>query len=311
MENGDRNGKKFRSPTPGSEIWSRVPKRSDRREREEDRNEEDGESDETGGPEATQVRSKSADGVRLRVLGGALLEMNGNPVTGRAARPYNLALLTYLAASPGRTASRDKLVACFWPRKKTSRARHRLSVALHVLRQELGEDAVVPTGDSLTLSRDRIWTDLGEFRRAVREGRLEEAVDLHSGPLLDGFHLSGARAFEGWVEDERLSTKSLYRSALNTLIRESEEAEQPRRAIRWYEELVSTEPFCARVTMAFMRTLAGVGQVERAIARARAYATLVEAKLGIPPDPEVMALARDLVEEREPGSLRPRLWGAG
>ena len=289
-----------RSPTPGSEIWRRVQKRADdsprHLEAQEEGEEED--PDEARGNAAMPSRSVEAQRFRLRILGGAFLERCNRPVSGRAARPYNLALLAYLAASPGRTVSRDKVIACFWPDRNTSRARHRLSVALHVLRRELGTDAVASTGDSLTLDPDRVWTDLDAFRTAVHDGRLEEAVTLHPGPLLDGFHLSGSRAFERWAEDERRSTERMYRSVLRTLIRESEDAHDIRDAIRWYEELVSSEPLCARVTMGFMKTLARGGDVERAVARARAYATLVEAKLEIRPDPDVMALARSLVEQR-------------
>ena len=299
-----------RSPTPGSEIWRRVKKRADGSSRDLESREEGEDDDPEDGRAAKSSASLSGDErrIRLRILGGAFLERDGRPETGRAARPYNLALLAYLAASPGRTASRDKVIACLWPDQNTSRARHRLSVALHVLRRELGAETIVSTGDSLTLDRDRVWVDLGAFRRAVHGGRLEEAVDLHPGPLLDGFYLSGARTFERWAEDERRSTERMYRSVLKTLVRESEEADRVRDAIRWYEELVSFEPLCARITMAFMKALARGGHVERAITRARAYATLVEAKLEIPPDPEVMALARDLVKVRQSESSESNRW---
>lgn len=304
MKNGKQNGNESRPPTPGSEIWRRVPKRSDRATP-QDEGPEDHDADRAdtnGGRLVGHGTGPNAE-MRLRTLGAVFLEQNGTPVNGRAARPYNLALLAYLAACPGRSASRDKVIACFWPDRSTSRSRHRLSVALHVLRTELGRNALISNGDLLTLSRDRIWTDVEAFREAVHEGQLEEAVALYSGPFLDGFHLSGARAFEGWVEEVRQATERLYRSALKTLIRESEEAQELRTAIRWYEDLVAAQPFCARVTMAFMKVLARSGHVERAVARARAYATLVEARLGIPPDPDVLALARDLVAERQPESF--------
>lgn len=309
-----RNGREVhaRPPTPGSEIWRRVLEGSDRLPRYGEHGGKGIRDDGGGGERGSTDPSGSAKRFRLRTLGGALLEKDGEPFTGRAARPYNLALLTLLAASPGRTASRDKLIACLWPTRNTSRARHRLSVALHVLRleQELGPEAIVPSGDSLTLSRSHVWTDLGAFREAVREGRLEEAVALRAGPLLDGFYVSGAREFERWVEEERRSVEQLYRSALRTLIREAEDARRFHEAIRWYDELMASEPFCARVTMAFMQILAKVGHVERAIARARAYATLVEAKLGIPPDPDVMALARELVGEHRSEPFNPNLRGS-
>ena len=45
--------------------------------------------------------------------------------------------------------------------------------------------------------------DVAEFKRALRDGDLERAASLYSGPLLDGFHLDGSGEFERWVNDER------------------------------------------------------------------------------------------------------------
>ncbi len=76
--------------------------------------------------------------IRLRLLGGASLEQDGTVVRGRAAQNHHLALLAVLAAAPGRTAGRERLIGLLWGDLETRKARHRLSVVLHVVRRQLG-----------------------------------------------------------------------------------------------------------------------------------------------------------------------------
>jgi len=120
--------------------------------------------------------------IHLRVLGGAVLQVDGDPATGRAAQPYHLAVLAILAAAPARTVSRDKLVGLLWAESGGSKARHRLSVALHVLRKELGADAIISSGDALALNPEVVWTDVDAFsssaaQRSSNAGWIQSGID--------------------------------------------------------------------------------------------------------------------------------------
>ena len=234
--------------------------------------------------------------VQMRVLGGAVVLAEDGQVTGRAAQRHHLALLAFLAASPGGSATRDRLIAHLWPESETVRARHRLSVALHVLRVGLGEGSLVTSGDTVALNRERVRSDVAAYSDAVREGRLEEAVALYSGAFLEGFHLSGSPEFEAWMEGERERLAGLYRSALERLIAEEEASGRLGAAADWWRRLAAHDPFSAPVAAGLMRALARTGDLEGALRHARAYGALVESELGIPPDPGVEALAAEIVQ---------------
>jgi DNA-binding SARP family transcriptional activator len=45
--------------------------------------------------------------------------------------------------------------------------------------------------------------DALQFRAAIDDGRLREALDRYQGELLPGFFVSGVGAFEDWLETER------------------------------------------------------------------------------------------------------------
>src|SRR5262245_30553664 len=137
---------------------------------------------------------------RLLTFGGLALESRDGSPPPRI-RPQRLAILAVLAASD-RGVSRERMFGLFWPAADEAHARHSLRQALYALRQEL-KDEVVVTGSVLTLDRDRMSSDVDEFRTALEASNHEAAATLASGPFLDGFFLPGAEGFERWVEEER------------------------------------------------------------------------------------------------------------
>ena len=169
--------------------------------------------------------------IQLTVLGGVALHRGGELVDGRPAQRHHVAILAVLAASPGGHASREKLIGLLWPEHDSAKARHRLSVALHVLRQGLGEECLSTSGDTVALDLSCVASDVVDFLNAVQEGKLEEAVGHYGGPFLDGFYLKDAVEFEPWVDGERSRLEGLYRSALERLAEEAEQAGNLRRAV--------------------------------------------------------------------------------
>jgi DNA-binding SARP family transcriptional activator len=139
----------------------------------------------------------------LRLLGNTAIEESNGPVTGRAAQGRRLALLAILELARGRAISRDRLVALLWPEASPERARPQLSDALYVVRNALGEDAIRSIGDGLSLNPDTVTSDVALFEQMLAEGRLEEAVGLYRGPLLEGFHISDSAEFEHWLDGWR------------------------------------------------------------------------------------------------------------
>jgi len=89
----------------------------------------------------------------------------------RAVQQRRLALLALIAASPGQSISRDRLLGLLWPERDEHSARHLLADSLYVLRRTLGDDAIVASGESLRLSPDLVWSDVVEFRTALADER--------------------------------------------------------------------------------------------------------------------------------------------
>lgn len=235
--------------------------------------------------------------VQLSVLGAVALRRDGEIVAGRPAQRHHVAILAYLAASSGGHASREKLIGLLWPEHDSSKARHRLSVALHVLRQGLGVECLETSGDTVTLNRSAVCADVCAFVEALDEGRLQEAVRHYGGPFLDGFYLPDALEFEPWMEGERQRLEGLYRSALERLAEEAEQRGDLRAAAEWWRRLAAQDRYSSSVTMRLMRALAAIGDVAAAVRQARTYATLVEGELEVPADPEVLELAEELVKQ--------------
>jgi DNA-binding SARP family transcriptional activator/TolB-like protein len=230
----------------------------------------------------------------LRILGGASIVGPDGPLGGRVAQRRHLALLSVLALAHQEGISRDKLIALFWPEAGTERARQYLSISVYVIRQALGQDAILSAGDDLRLNGERLRVDVVDFRSAVQRREIEVATDLYRGPLLDGFHLSDAPDFERWLESERQELEHEFRTALESAAAETSAAGDAQRAVELWRRLASLDPLNTRVALGVMRALAAVGDRTRALQHARVHAALLREELGADPDPEIEALSERL-----------------
>lgn len=223
----------------------------------------------------------------LRVFGGAVLLGPEGPVQGRAAHRRRLALLAILAASPGRTIGRERILGYLWPDQPADAGRHQLSEALYVLRKAVGEGAFVTAGDEVGLNPDVIGTDVAAFRCAIAEGRFRDAVEVYPGPFLDGFYVSDAPDFERWVEEERSFLADAYGSALEALAEGCEREGDHAGAAGWWRRRAAHDPYSSRVALRLMNALAAAGERAGALKHAAAHGAFLREELGVDPDPEV------------------------
>jgi len=236
------------------------------------------------------------------LLGGASLANDSAvAVTGRPAQKHCLALLVLLAVERA-AVSRDKLIACLWPACDAPKARHRLSVALHMIRHSLGDDVLVVAADGLCLAHQRWQVDVWQFDDCIAAGDLNGALHCYGGPLLDGHFLSESLQFERWLDARRDRLARRHAVVLQSLAVEAEARDEWTTAASYREALVATDPCSAAYTIALMRTLHACGQAVGAIRCSRAYAVQVRADYGVEPDSSVMAFAESLA--REPATCR-------
>jgi len=238
---------------------------------------------------------------RLILFGGMDLQGLTGSLSGRIVQRRQLALLALLACAAARPLSREKAVGYLWSESPADRARARLSDTLYVIRQELGEDAVLPAGDGIRLNPDVVWSDVAAFEEALGAGRFREAVELYGGPFLDGRHLNGGIEFERWVESERRRFTERYREALEALAEEAEGEGRWADASGWWKRRAAEEPTNSRVAMRLMKALAGAGNVAGALEHAGTHERILEKELGIPLPAPVGALAEELAEGGEEG----------
>jgi len=241
--------------------------------------------------------------VHLRIFGGASLEGPAGPLGGRAAQRHRLGLLALLALHPRIT--REKVIAYLWPSASEARGRRLLSDSIYRIHQGLNIEAVVATGEDLRLDATALTCDVVEFRTAVKAGDFERAVELYSGPFLDGFFLPDADEFERWSAGIRDELAAEHARALEALARAAEGAGDATTAARWWGRRAAVDPLSSRVALCLMESLARAGERGAAIQHGRTHEQLLQEELGAAPDPEVVALLQRL--QRDPDPTAPAL----
>lgn len=91
--------------------------------------------------------------IRLFTLGGLACTRDGAELDWLGSQWMRAALLVHLTLE--RSATRDALVALFWPEAGTDTARRRLSQTVFALRKALGEDAIESHGRELRAGAGR------------------------------------------------------------------------------------------------------------------------------------------------------------
>jgi DNA-binding SARP family transcriptional activator len=234
---------------------------------------------------------------------GPVLKLLGNPslagedgahLSGRAAHRHRLALLALLALSPGHRVSRDKLMGLLWPERASGEARNLLKVSAYVIRQALGEAALLSDGDSMRLNTAVLRVDVVDFKAALDRGDHEGAVALYDGPLLNGFFLSGAPEFDQEMDRERERLAGACAGALESLAQDAEADGDFRAAAEWWKVRAAHDPYDSRVAVSLMRAMAAVGNRAGALQHAAVHARLLQDELELEPAAEVIALTEEL-----------------
>ena len=236
---------------------------------------------------------------RLRLLGGFALEGPSGAATDQLAQRRGEAVLAVLAVCGGLGCTRERLIALLWSESDEAHARHNLRDALHAARRALGLDTVRTLGDTLRLDPTAVTSDVMEFAEALTAGRLDEAVASYRGPLLDGFHVSGAPQFERWVDDERAR---LLRECLEAIKRLAKKAEHEGRwdgAAEWWARAAELDRYNTRFVVRRIVALARGGDRANAINEGEAHCDLLKSDLELDPDPQRQARARELLHARD------------
>ena len=216
-------------------------------------------------PEPTH--SPEPPALELIILGPPAVRVAAADPPADVAWRKNLALLVYLALSPGRTCSRAQITGLLWPETSEQRARHSLNEALRRLRAGLGAARLQTTGagENLTLAGNGLLVDALEFDRlAAADGT--KALQIVRGDFLEGFSLDDSNPFETWLHERR----EHYRArATQLLIQAGEEelnASRPGEAVEYARRALRALPFTETAANLLMRGLTLAGDSSGALA---------------------------------------------
>jgi len=236
--------------------------------------------------------------ITLQTLGPVEIRVDDSEPPRELLWRKNLALLLYLARSPGHRRSREHLVGLLWGDKPDSTARHSLNEALRVLRRTGDQDLLDSVGDQVVLEEAAVSLDTDELERLVAQQRWADAVELVRGTWMEGFAVPDCSTFEDWVAAERLHWASVATSAMqaygSTLLARGDESgtqDVARRAL-------ALDPFSDGAIRLLMEAAALRGERASALSLYDDFTRRLETELGIEPEPDTAALAGRVQQER-------------
>ncbi|HUR92373.1 MAG TPA: AAA family ATPase [Gemmatimonadaceae bacterium] len=186
------------------------------------------------------------------------------------------AVLAYLAIM-GPTP-RDRVVTLLWSDSDELRARNAFRQTLHRLKAIAGGSLVADVKDSLSLSSD-LQVDAEIFRIAAKEGRWREATELYTGEFLQGL-VTGAQAFDEWVEVERRRLEAAYTGALDRAATDAADGGDWNTALAYARRLTATDPLNVAGCEREVRLLIRAGMRDQATLIADLHADVISREVG-------------------------------
>ncbi|HEY7392872.1 MAG TPA: AAA family ATPase [Bryobacteraceae bacterium] len=219
-------------------------------------------------------------GVRIELLGGFRLTLNGQPAAGVLSSRLQ-SLIAYLALHSGTAVSRQQLSFLFWADSEESQARTNLRQLLHHLRSVLPDIDQYLKTDHQTLCwqpADGCTTDVVAFEEAATRGDLQTAMRLYRGDLLPAF-------YDDWIESERERLKHLYESVLDRLVADAEQRLDLRTAIRVAETRLARDTLREDSYQTLMRLHVLTGDRAGALRIYQQCADVLRRELDVEPGP--------------------------
>jgi predicted ATPase/DNA-binding SARP family transcriptional activator len=256
----------------------------------------------------------------IRLLGPVQVSLDGQPVTRFETRKGR-ALLAYLAVEGDRPHRRAALAEMLWPGRPEGAARANLRHTLAKLRTAIGDRQAIPpflltTPDTIQFNQaSDAWVDVVAFSTLLQDRqdprpasgrqtieRLEGAVKLYRGTLLEDLSVPDSAAFEEWLllKRERFGRQAL--DALRLLAVRHEQIGEYEQALEHAWRQVELEPWQEEAQRRVMRLLAIAGCRDAALAQYKACRRVLADELAIEPEEETIALYQRI---RDRTKLRP------
>jgi DNA-binding SARP family transcriptional activator/predicted ATPase/Tfp pilus assembly protein PilF len=220
----------------------------------------------------------------VRLFGSPEVELRGKTACLSAERRFQLLAVLALRRGP---VPRDWLAGLFWPDRDNATARRNLR-KLAFDAQEL-DWATGVDGNRSTLAW-RVPTDVDAFDGALAAGRLEEALKLYRGPLLDGLDDPRNDAFEEFLRHERARRAEQWHSA--ALVQLGELAGDPQAVQKLATAMLEADPLDEDAIAALLNAYQALDRAPDALRTYRSFKERLANALGIEPSARLRELAR-------------------
>jgi predicted ATPase/DNA-binding SARP family transcriptional activator len=251
----------------------------------------------------------------ISLFGTFEVALAGEPVTTFEYDKVR-ALLTYLAVESDRPHRREALAGLLWPDQPERKARHSLSQTLFTLRRTIGDRRARPSFLDIT-AQTLQFNPLSDYELDVTQfstllaacqthdhdqlaacesclERLQQAIALYRGSLLEGFSLGDSPAFEEWLVLNRERYHRLAIGALGRLTDSYEARGLYEAALEYAWRQLELDPWRETTQRQLMRLLALSGQKEAALVQFDSCRKVLQTELGLEPSAETVALAETI-----------------
>jgi len=259
--------------------------------------------------------------LNIHLLGPVQIALDDQPLAGF---PYSRSrvLLIYLALESDRPQRRDLLATLLWPNQPDAEARHSLRQALATLRCEIADTQAKPP--ALLVARETIQLnpacdtslDVRVFEELLVQApsetpeqtaqRLERALALYRGDLLEQFKLPDCPDLEQWARQKREWLRERALGALKHLATYHKQTGAFEQAQRVARRWLALDPWCEEAHCFLMRVLARSGQRNAALLQYETCRHVLKEELDAAPETTTTTLyeqiraASDKWEETPP-----------
>lgn len=223
-------------------------------------------------------------------------ELSGPDGTISVTSKKMAALLAFLACTAPRSHARDRLMTLLWGSHFDAQARQNLRQTLTRLRRVLGDDALISSGEAVSLRSGVVASDVARFEALLGDGSrggLRKAVGLYGGRLLGDMSIT-EEAWTEWLEAEHRRLEGL---ALDAMVRLGEQAlaqGDHGQALEAAQRAIAVSNLREDGHRLMMRALAAGGRRTDALKHYEQVTALLKRELKVEPDAATIAVAGEL-----------------
>ncbi|HEV3310696.1 MAG TPA: AAA family ATPase, partial [Chloroflexota bacterium] len=241
--------------------------------------------------------------VRVVLFGPPRIERDGEPA--RLDTRKAIALIALLAMSEG-SRSRAELASLLWPEGDDEGSRGALRRTLSVLKQAVGEDALVIQRQALRMRRDTAEVDVLRFMDLLETVRahghpinaacevcldpMTNAISLYTGAFLAGFSLRNAPDFDDWQTATRRSLERQLADVLEGASLTLTAIRSYGQAVTYANRLLDLDPLNETAQRLLMRIYSESGDRAAAIRQFNDCEGILAQELAVSPVEETIAL---------------------